>query len=221
MKDKAVGIIPALNEERKIGEVVREALNYVDSVIVIDDGSTDDTYEEARKAGAYVLRHDTNKGKGVALQNGLEYALKLPYGYFILLDADGQHDPSEIPILLNPLKEYDVVLGVRDFKKMPRSNWISNTLSRFFTNYITGLKINDAQCGYRAMRRKALENLNLRTSRFEVEHELLVHHAKNKHKIKEVPVRTIYADEVSSVKALRDIINYIKFASQEIIKNKF
>ena len=136
MKKKIFAIIPAYNEEKRISKVNKETKKYVDNVVVVDDGSKDRTKEAAKKAKAIVLRHLVNLGKGAALKTGCDYAVKNKADIMIVIDADAQHDPNEIPKFLKNIKRYDIVLTYRKLNEnMPFvlkfGNWIINKTITF------------------------------------------------------------------------------------------
>jgi len=209
---KILALIPAYNEEERIGKVVNKTLKYCD-VIVIDDGSMDDTGKRAEEKGAFVIKHEKNRGKGDALITGFNYALKNNYDIIITLDADGQHDPSEIPNFLKKIDKYDIIIGARDFKEMPFPRRISNTITTFLLSLRTHQSIGDSQSGYRLIKTDVLRGLDFKTERFILESELLV---RAKCRIGNVRIKTIYAGEKSHINNLRDTIKFIKFLIQSL-----
>jgi len=209
---KILALIPAYNEEERIGKVVKKTLKYCD-VIVIDDGSMDDTGKRAEEKGAFVIKHEKNRGKGDALITGFNYALKNNYDIIITLDADGQHDPSEIPNFLKKIDKYDIIIGARDFKEMPFPRRISNTITTFLLSLRTHQSIGDSQSGYRLIKTDVLRGLDFKTERFILESELLV---RAKCRIGNVRIKTIYAGEKSHINNLRDTIKFIKFLIQSL-----
>ena len=190
-------IIPAYNEERTIGQVVREIREQGYEVLVVDDGSADQTIGVARGAGAKVLRHFFNLGQGAALQTGFEYAQKQNYDIVVTFDADGQHEVKDITKILEPLLlgKYDVVLGSRFLRlenKVPLFKKIVLKLAVIFTRLTTGLKVTDAHNGLRALATKALEKVNLTQNGMAHASEILAQIAKNKLKYGEMPVSVYY-----------------------------
>lgn len=209
---KILALIPAYNEEERIGKVVKKTLKYCD-VIVIDDGSMDDTGKRAEEKGAFVIKHEKNRGKGDALITGFNYALKNNYDIIITLDADGQHDPSEIPNFLKKIDKYDIIIGARNFKEMPFPRRISNTITTSLLSLRTHQKIGDSQSGYRLIKTDVLRGLDFETKRFILESELLV---RAKCRIGNVRIKTIYAGEKSHINNLKDTIKFIKFLIQSL-----
>jgi len=220
VKKGVIAVIPAYNEEGRIGKVVREARKYVETVIVVDDGSTDRTAEEARKEGAIVIRHSRNKGKGEALKTGLKAFEERNGKYLIFIDGDGQHDPKKIPEFVNLLESgADVVVGRRDQRKMPVVRKISNRLTSFLLKILFNVNVSDTQCGYRGFRREVFGKIDIRESRFNVESQMLVDAAREGLKIEEVEIPTIYGEEKSKVKPYREIPGFAWFLIREIVKS--
>lgn len=168
---KVVALIPAYNEETRIAASVRDARSFVDAVVVVDDCSKDRTGEVARAAGATVLRHVINRGQGAALQTATDYALSvLGADAVVHFDADGQMAGREIPMMLEPIREgkADVVLGSRFLGKetnMPLTRRIANRMARLFTHAISGISLTDVHNGFRALSRKAAEELTITLDR--------------------------------------------------------
>ena len=162
-----LAIIPAFNEEESIAFIIRKIRKYMDHVIVVDDHSTDNTEKIARLYGAAVIRHSTNKGVGAAMKTGITYAKKLKPDIVVTIDADGQHEPEDIPSLIRPLIDgkADFVLGSRFLSEqpvdMPLAKKIGNKLLAFVISFLVGVRLTDTQTGFRAFNRKALLSLNL------------------------------------------------------------
>ncbi len=182
-------------------------------VLVVDDGSSDDTAQQAEQAGAQVTRHERNRGKGAALQTGFAWALAHGDEAVLTLDADGQHDPHEIPAFLAAFErgEGDLIIGRRTFSRMPTVRaWANATGSRLLS-LAFGYPILDNQSGYRLHSRRLLENVDLRhTARFDAEVEILVQAVVKGFRIGWVPIRTIYADEVSHINPVLDTVRFLR-----------
>ncbi|MCS6913566.1 MAG: glycosyltransferase family 2 protein [Myxococcales bacterium] len=189
-------VIPAYDVAPYVGQVVRGARLHELPVVVVDDGSSDATGDEAAAAGATVLRHPHNRGKGAALQTGFAWALRRGAHAVMTMDADGQHDPAEIPALLAAHAEEPraLVIGVRriDARWMPMRSRIGNTISTFFLSRFCGRPLTDSQSGFRVYPAELLRRAPLSTRRFETESELLLWACKFDLPLKEVPIRTIY-----------------------------
>ena len=159
--EKVVAVIPARNEEKTIADIVKFTANYVDEVIVVDDRSSDKTGIIAKRKGAKVIKTPINKGLGYVLRFGYKYALGSGADIIVTLDADGQHNPNDIPKLIERLKEAHVVLGSRFLGKNKNvTNPIKNILLSYVLSILLGIKLSDTQTGFRVFRRECLENLN-------------------------------------------------------------
>jgi glycosyltransferase involved in cell wall biosynthesis len=173
----ACALIAAFNEERHVAQVVAGTLRHVGRVFVVDDGSTDRTTDEARRAGADVIRHDRNQGKGLALRTGLAEVLALPFSHVVFLDADLQHDPAEIPLLITCAERGAAfVVGEREFAKdaMPAARYYSNVIgSRILSSFI-GADVLDSQSGFRVIRSDWLRRVPLTGRGYEIETEMLI-----------------------------------------------
>ncbi len=193
-----VAVIPAYNEGSRITSVVSGAKKYVDAVVVVDDGSGDDTGMHAEKAGARVVRHPDNCGAGAATMTGIEAARRMGADIIITLDADEQHDPSEIPSLLDPIKsnKADVVFANRFGQKnnIPFIRRVFNGLGNIVTLVATGRWVSDSQCGYKAFGPKAVKDIDLRMSGFEFCTEIVRESVQHKWTIAEVPVKVLYSE---------------------------
>jgi len=196
-------VIPAYNTEKTIGNIIKRTKKYVDRVIVVDDGSSDNTYQEAKKAGAdYILRHSINRGVGAATKTGTIVALKNDAGIVITLDSDLQHDPENILRFIECLKEKntDIVIGSRflgDNKEMPLIKKIGNSGLNFLAGLLFGIKSTDTQSGFRAYDRKALEKINFELDSYAICTEILKEAKKHNLRVEEIPIDAIYPEELS------------------------
>ncbi len=206
MKSRVFAIIPAHNEEKYIGNVIRQTKKYADNVVVVDDGSRDRTAEEARESGAVVLKHLVNLGKGAALKTGCDYAVKSNAEIIVAIDADAQHNPKEIPKFIAAVKRHDVIIGYRKpNKSMPLilrfGNWFINKTITF----LYGVKIKDSQCGYRAFTSEAYKKLRWKASDYSMESEMIAKIGKHGLSYAEVPIETIYSDRYKGTTILDGI----------------
>ncbi len=209
-----ITIIPAYNEEKAIENVAEGALKYSD-VLVVDDGSDDHTSKRASKAGAMVIRHDKNRGKGAAIKSGLKNALNSGYSTIILMDGDGQHNPDHIPLLAGSIDGFDIILGSRfkegDPDNMPAYRMLSNKITTGLIRYVTGYRITDSQSGFRAISRDSSKFfLDIKYDDYVYESEMLYIASKNNMKIKEVVIPTAYGPEKSYVSTIH-ILRYMLF----------
>jgi len=204
-------IIPAYNEGKSIGKVIEGVKRYTSNIIIIDDGSSDDTYNVSKEKGVVVLRHIVNMGKGSALKTGCEFAVKKGAEQLIFIDADGQHEAEEIPNFIEALKDTDIVFGYRRlYEKMPfvlkLGNWFINKSIKFLYN----LELKDTQCGYRAFNADIYEKIKWRALNYSVESEIIANVGKNHLRYKEIPVKTIYSSKYKGttvIDGLKIVIN--------------
>lgn len=196
-RPKIIAAMPAYNEEEYVGSMVLGTRPYVDEVIVVDDGSSDRTARFAALGGARVIRHDTNYGKGKAIQTILEEAIKMDVDILILLDADCQHNPDEIPLLIEPIKrdKADMVNGSRflDKKsKIPSYRMVGQHILTLSTNMCSGTSMTDSQSGFRALSKKAINSIKLAENGMGVESEMINKASESNLRIKEVPISCRY-----------------------------
>jgi glycosyltransferase involved in cell wall biosynthesis len=206
-------IIPFYNEEETIAEVINRTLNYVDYVIVINDGSTDNSRKNIPQSNRIIyLGHKDNYGKGAALTKGFLESIKNNFELTITIDADLQHLPEKIPDLISALSMYNIVIGNRlnDIKDMPVQRILSNKLTSFLLSRKTGQKIFDSQCGFRGYHTKILKNILPKSQGYEAESEILINAARNNYKIGSVSIPTIYGEENSKMNSLLAIKGFIK-----------
>ncbi len=216
-----LAIVPAHNEAGRVGEVVRAVIGQGLPVLVVDDGSADDSGAEADAAGARVLRLEPNRGKGGALKAGFKDALATgspgapPDGWsaFLTLDGDGQHDPAEIPRLLEAWRTSgaDLVVGMRDYRDMPPIRWFTNSVSRLLFSRALGRRIPDNQSGYRVHSRRLAEAaLASEEQGFAFEVEEIAICVGRGYGLAWVPIKTIYGTEKSDIKPWAHFSSFIR-----------
>jgi glycosyltransferase involved in cell wall biosynthesis len=213
---KILALIPAYNEVTHVAEVVTGARAHL-PVLVVDDGSSDDTAARAEGAGATLLRQTPNQGKGMALRAGFRWAIEGGYYAVLTLDADGQHDPAEIPKFLDAYAERgaDLIIGSRDFSHMPAVRRLANTAGRWAFSWAIGQPIRDNQSGYRLISRRLLEAiLTSDEAGFEFEVEMIVTCIQHGFKLDWVPIRTIYAGEGSHIHPWHHTVNFTRMVRQ-------
>lgn len=199
-------IIPAYNEEKNIGDVIDKGKRYSDTIVIVDDGSKDKTYDVAKSKGVIVLRHILNLGKGAALKTGCEYAVDNEAKILVVLDADGQHDPDKIPGFLEALKDDDIVFGYRAFdENMPLVLKFGNWFISKMTRILFGLNLRDTQSGFRAFTADAYKKIRWKAQDYDMESEMIAKVGKYNLKYKEIPIQTIYLDKAKGTTVLDGI----------------
>ena len=198
MDKKLIIVIPAYNEEKIITEVIEDVRSAgFKEIVVIDDGSTDDTFQKISHAGVIALRHKINRGKGAAVKTGIEASKELGAEAVVTMDGDGQHDPADIIKLVRKISQgFDVVLGSRllNKKDMPNTRVIYNFFGNLLTWYLHGLWVTDSQSGFRAYSRKALELIDTKSDRYEYDSEIIREIYRHKLKFIEVPIVARYTE---------------------------
>src|SRR5438270_2180575 len=212
-RSTVAAIIPAFCEEKHVGEVVRRTRVQLDHVLVVDDGSADKTASVAREAGADVVVHERNLGKGESIKTGLRYWLDRGLQHVIVLDADGQHLPEEIVRFLAAAQGgAQMLVGTRmnDVREMP---FVRRFVNRWMSQQISAVckqDIPDTQCGFRMLSGAVIPHVLDGAARFDYETEMLIVASRRGFKIGAVPVSTVYSDEVSSIHPVRDTIRFLK-----------
>jgi glycosyltransferase involved in cell wall biosynthesis len=212
---ETAAVIPAYREEKHISDIVRRARQELDHVLVVDDGSEDKTATRARQAGAKVIVHSQNRGKGEAIKTGLRYWLDRQFVHVIILDADGQHLPEEIHRFLaaaGSAAERSFFLGNR-MNNLTGMPFIRRVVNRYMSNrisHVCGQKIPDTQCGFRMLDRQLIPELLGGGDRFDYETEMLIIASRKGYAIQSVPITTVYSDEVSSIHPVRDTLRFFK-----------
>jgi len=198
--------MPAYNEEKYIGSLVLKVRQYADETLVIDDGSTDRTTEIAKLAGATVIRHKENRGKGTAIQAILAEAKKKSTDVLVILDADAQHNPEEIPTLIKPILDgYDLVIGSRrqQASKTPRYRRLGQKVLSYMTHILTKKYSDDTESGFRAFSRKAISELQLKEKGFAIETEMIANAMDKGLRITHVSISNIYTQDGSTLNPIR------------------
>ncbi|MBU0469501.1 MAG: glycosyltransferase family 2 protein [Candidatus Omnitrophica bacterium] len=217
---KICAIIPVHNEEYAIGGIVDALVKNNQTVIVIDDGSIDNSGKIAKAKGAIVIRNEHKNGKGNSLRKGFDYAIKEGFDGVITVDGDGQHDVNDFEKFIEFAKEEkDVVVNgnrMTDSTGMPFIRRLTNKFMSILISMACKQSIPDTQCGYRYIGSGVLKQLNLSSSQFEIETEILMKASKKGFKIYSVPIRTIYRNEVSKINPLKDTIRFFIYFLGEI-----
>jgi glycosyltransferase involved in cell wall biosynthesis len=217
-RETVAAIIPAFNEEKHIGDVVRRTREELKNVLVVDDGSTDATAQRAEEAGAEVIVHPKNGGKGESIKTGLRHWLERRMVWVFILDADGQHRPEEIDNFMQAalVDGASLLIGnrMKNVKSMPLIRRLVNRYMSSKISRVCAQKIPDTQCGFRMLHRHLLPELLGGTERFDYETEMLIIASRKGYRIESVPISTVYSDEKSSIHPVRDTIRFFKLMSR-------
>lgn len=218
---KAV-LIPVFNAELHIESLIREVKRYIQDIIVVDDGSRDNSASLAEKNGALVIRHKKNSGKGASIRSGINYILDKDYDIIIIMDADGQHKPDEIPKFIEFFEESQIpiIVGNRmqDVENMPRIRRLTNKVMSKVISIICKQYIPDSQCGFRLIKREIFEKIKLFSSNYEIESEILIRSSREGFKIGSVPITTVYSKEISYINPMIDTLRFLKLLIDIYIK---
>ena len=213
-------VIPAYNVCDQLGAVLSQVLDYLprNRVCVVDDGSTDGTSGIAEKHRVTLVRHPVNLGKGEALKTGFKACLAESTDAVFTLDGDGQHDPRRLPDFLLTMEKTgcDLVVGTRPFKhgEMPPDRILSNQISSLIASLVAGSRIYDSQCGFRLYRRSVLEGVFPKSSRYEMETEMLVMAKRNGFRIGWCEVPNRYSGQKSHIRRIRDTIRFLRLMTR-------
>ncbi len=217
---KTCVLIPTYNEAKQIGKLTTEIKQRGIDILVVDDGSKDDTAAIAKDAGATVLRNEQNQGKGVSLRQGFNYLLAQDYEAIITMDGDGQHHPVDINLFTQSAYPSDVgmIIGNRMYsaRGMPCIRWLTNKFTSRIISCLIKQEIPDSQSGFRLIKTSVLKKINLCTSKYEIESELIVRIARLGSRIKSIPIQTIYQNQKSQINPLVDTLRFIKFILKEL-----
>ena len=212
---KIGALIPAYNAEKNIISVINELEKYFGQlIIVVNDGSTDNTLKLISQKNITVLSHKQNRGKGEALKTGFQKSLILKWDAVITIDADGQHNPKLVPLFIAALNksDNDIIIGsrMRDIRTMPFHRIFSNKITSQFVAWRVKQKILDSQSGYRIIKTEVLKNVSLKTSHYDTETELILRASLRGYKIGFIDIDTIYNEAPSSIRLLLDTWRFIK-----------
>lgn len=210
-------VIPAYNAEKTIGGVIKELIGYgfkKSNIIVINDGSKDNTEDVTRSQDVTLVKHEKNMGKGAALRNGFAAAGQMNLKKVFVIDADAQHRVSETDAFLKLNGHYDMIIGERTdiLSAMPLDRMVTNRTVNLVVSLLSGVRTTDVQCGFRYVDLKIFDKVQLRTNNYQTESEMVIRAARNKYKIGFVPVTTIYAGEKSYINPLLDTWRFINMA---------
>lgn len=206
-------LIPAYNESKHIGDLLRRIRQTVNcDIIVYDDGSTDNTPVIARQFADRVHVHSINGGKGKTLIDGIR-VMSSDYEYAVLMDADGQHEPNDIVSFINTeIDKYDIIIGARDMglHNMPLLRYLTNKVTTLVTSIAAGTRTYDSQSGYRMVKTESIMRIPIKTMRFQMESEMLIKAGKMGMRIGRAPVKTIYGDEISKINPVVDTLRFVR-----------
>jgi glycosyltransferase involved in cell wall biosynthesis len=221
--ERFAAIVPAYNAASLIGPVLESIAAYLPAgnIIVVDDASADDTGVVAARAGAVVIRHEINRGKGAAIRTAIAHiGRRSDIDAVFMLDADGQHDPCEIPRFADAFLAggADLIVGNRMAApgSMPRLRVFTNRLTSAIVSLRAGRRIPDSQNGYRLIRASLLRRLRLVTSRYEIDSEIIIKACHAGGRVSSVPVSTIYGSERSAIRPLRDTMRFIALVTRSL-----
>lgn len=211
-------LIPAYNESKRLKNLLPELKKFNLDIVVVDDGSGDDTGSAASEAGVIVLKHERNLGKGEALRTGFNFILEKTYDAVITMDADLQHDARHIPDFIKAYQsqDADIILGDRMMENsgtgsMPWLRFWTNKVTSRIISSLTGCSMRDTQSGFRLIRRNVLEEVKLATSKFDTESEVLIKALAKGFKVGSIPIRTIYfEDRRSKIKPMVDTLRFVR-----------
>lgn len=220
MKDSIFVVIPAFNEEKHIVKVIKDVKKYLPNIIVVDDGSSDNTYDIAQKLEVIAVKHLVNIGKGAALKTGCQIAIEKGAKKIIFMDADNQHDYRDLPKFLEMLEKNPncLIIGRRGFNiKMPLIRVLGNKLASYFMHSFYKIQISDILCGFRALTDKTYKILNWNSTRYSVETEMIVRAARKKIKIIEIPIKSLYLDNYKGVTLTDAILTFLNLLKWRFI----
>jgi len=221
MKSGTCVLIPSYNEERAIGSIVAALRKRAYTVYVVDDGSVDRTATIAAAEGAVVVKHEVNKGKGAALREGFAHVLKKGFERVVIMDGDDQHEIDDIDAFHVRMEETgaDIVIGSRmhDTVRMPRERIWTNRFMSGLISLIAHQSVPDTQCGFRLIKTAVLRDIELTSSNYEIESEMIIKAARHGFRIESVPIETIYRDERSKINPFIDTLRFFSFLCKTLV----
>jgi len=218
-------LIPAFNAAKTIEPLIEQIKLFSSNIIVVNDGSSDDTALIIKNLNVVLISHAKNKGKGESLKSGFDYILKNTcFEYIMIMDSDAQHDPRFIPDFLKMAckHEPDIIIGNRmtSTRNMPLVRKLTNKTMSFIVSSIAKQNIPDSQCGYRFLKRRVLEQIKIETSKYDMESEILFKAAKKHFKISSVKISTVYKDQKSSINPFIDTFRFVRLLINLAFKNE-
>ena len=221
---KTCVVVPVHNEALFIGRVVGELKEKGFEVVVVDDGSHDGSGGVAKEKGAVVLSHEKRKGKGSSLRDGFRYAVEHGFDGVVAMDGDGQHAIEDVDAFIKKARESPdcVIVGSRmkNPKGMPFVRFLTNKIMSFLISLLCRQTIDDTQCGFRFIGTKVLKEINLSSSDYEIESEVLIKATKKGFRIFSVPIQTIYSHECSKINPLTDTVRFFRYILREAWNSK-
>lgn len=213
-KNKFFVLLPAYNVEAHIKKTVENIKKYLDNILVVDDGSTDNTLNIIKDLRVNFLTNKKNCGKGSALSEGFKYLSAKNIDYVITMDSDGQHSPDDIPVFLKCAEavKADIIIGNRmhDTSNMPLIRYLTNRFLSSVVSKMTKCKIPDTQCGFRMISKKVIQSVRVESRRYDAESEIIIKAGRQGFSFASVPVKTIYSTEKSRINPIIDTIRFIK-----------
>jgi glycosyltransferase involved in cell wall biosynthesis len=211
---KNVVLMPVYNSAKHLRQLIDKIKPLGLDIVVVDDGSSDDSAQIAAQLDLTVLKHEINKGKGAALRTGIDYLKNKEYQLIIMMDSDGQHEPEDINKFIERYKtsQVAVIVGNRmaDTKRMPLLRKATNKFMSVIISNICHQTIPDSQCGFRLVEKKAIDTIQLESSNYEIESEMLIKAARQGCKIDSIPISTVYREEKSYINPFVDTIRFVK-----------
>jgi glycosyltransferase involved in cell wall biosynthesis len=213
--ENTIALIPAYNEEKNIEEVIKKTRQFIKTILVVNDGSTDKTKEITQKLEANIISHEKNKGKGEALKTGLDYIKKnlQKIKYIVVIDADMQYEPEESKKILQPLisGKADFVMGHRNWKHVPFRHKIGNFVWKMIFNLLFGTKLKDVSCGIIGFTKETIDKINDISGGYIIESSILAQCVTNNLKIKQVPVNVKYIQKSGIIRGSRMVLGVFLF----------
>src|SRR3989338_5114488 len=217
-------LIPAYNEEKNISRVLGALKRSGYSVVVSDDGSHDKTVEISRSFGAHILVSDRNRGKGSSIRRGFDWFMTQPYEALVLMDADGQHDSKELDSFTRALNQPECYLVIGDRMSNPKGMSLIRVVTNRFMSWIISRlvpqNIPDSQCGYRALKRELVGKMTLKTTRFEIESEMILEASRLGFKVSSIPITSVYEGGHSHIRPFSDTFRFFRFLVGYLISKK-
>ncbi|MDX9702584.1 MAG: glycosyltransferase family 2 protein [Candidatus Auribacterota bacterium] len=207
-------LVPAYNVEKYLRDLIKRIKLHTHNILVIEDGSKDNTLKIIKEMNIEHIAHPVNKGKGASLNDGFAYLAEKNIDYVLTMDSDGQHAPEDIPnFIAGALKSRaDIILGNRmdNPTGMPIIRYLTNRFTSWIITRMCGQKISDSQCGFRLISKKVLKSVAVESNNYDAESEIIIKAARVGYRISEVQVRTIYGLEKSTISPFRDTIRFFR-----------